>query len=162
MRDLDQEPALVPADYGYNLAFGLQKALDPTYGRYVVNTVIFNYVTDAAGTKKRIKSRKPMNITLCEDKRFLGFNQTKVSMYGIPKMQCIYNEDEFQLQGDFYSEVFKYIEIRVQKCMNTTTRQNCRAEEEINDFFRHQSLSLAMINSYFDYSDFNHRDLKSI
>ncbi len=68
MRDLDEEPPLIPADYGYNIAFGLPKPLDPTYGRYVVNTVIFSYVTDAAtGVKKRIKSKKPMNITLCED-----------------------------------------------------------------------------------------------
>jgi hypothetical protein len=83
-------------------------------------------------------------------------------MYGIPKMQCIKNQIDFKLQGDYYSETFKYLEIRLQKCLNTTTKQTCRSEEEIDDFFRYQTLSLAMINSYFDFSDFNYRDLKNI
>ena len=39
MRDLDAEDALIPADYGYNMAFGLPKLMDPSFGRYLVNTV---------------------------------------------------------------------------------------------------------------------------
>jgi hypothetical protein len=77
-------------------------------------------------------------------------------------MSCITNQDQFKLQGDFYSEVFSYIEIKLKKCLNTTSTNLCKSEEEIDNYFRYQSLSLAMINSYFDYSDFNRRDLKSI
>ncbi len=43
MRDLDAEDPLLPADYGYNLAFGLPKPMDPSFGRYLVNTVTFEY-----------------------------------------------------------------------------------------------------------------------
>ena len=43
MRDLDGADPLLPADYGYNLAFGLPKPIDPSYGRYLVNTVTFSY-----------------------------------------------------------------------------------------------------------------------
>jgi hypothetical protein len=43
MRDLDAVEPLLPADYGYNLAFGLAKPMDPLFGRYLVNTVTFDY-----------------------------------------------------------------------------------------------------------------------
>ena len=43
MRDLDVENPLLPADYGYNLAFGLPNPMDPSFGLYVVNTVSFDY-----------------------------------------------------------------------------------------------------------------------
>jgi hypothetical protein len=86
MKDLDAEPALIPSDFGFEVAFGLSRDLDPTIGRYVVNTVAFDYIQNVTGIRQRVKDRSPVNITQCEDKRFLGFNQTKVSMYGIPKM----------------------------------------------------------------------------
>jgi hypothetical protein len=90
MRDLDVEDPLLPADYGYNLAFGLPKPMDPSFGLYVVNTVSFDYYTnETTGVRRRFKTRTPVNVTPCEDRQFLGFNQSKVSMYGIPKMQCI-------------------------------------------------------------------------
>lgn len=44
MRDLDSEEPLVPHEFGFNVAFGLDKPLDQTYGSYVANTVTFNYV----------------------------------------------------------------------------------------------------------------------
>ena len=43
MRDLDAEDPLLPADYGYNLAFGLAKPMDLSFGKYIVNTVTFEY-----------------------------------------------------------------------------------------------------------------------
>jgi hypothetical protein len=43
MRDLDAEDPLLPADYGYNLAFGLAKPMDLSFGKYIVNTVTFDY-----------------------------------------------------------------------------------------------------------------------
>lgn len=85
MRNLDLEPPLIPADFGYDLAFGLPKVIDPTIGKYIVNRVAFDYVTDnSTGIRKRIKSRTPVNFSLCENRQFLGFNQSKVAMYGIP------------------------------------------------------------------------------
>ena len=35
-RDLDHEGPLYPKDYGFNLAFGLKRPIDPKYGRFVV------------------------------------------------------------------------------------------------------------------------------
>ena len=43
VRDLDAEDPLLPADYGYNLAFGLAKPMDFSFGKYIVNTVTFDY-----------------------------------------------------------------------------------------------------------------------
>ncbi len=39
-RDLDQEPSMIPSEYGFNIAFGflsMEGDLDPTYGQFVAN-----------------------------------------------------------------------------------------------------------------------------
>lgn len=52
-------------------------------------------------------------------------------------MMCFKNISDFILQGDFYSEKFNYLEIKVQKCINTTENKNgCKSESEINEFFK--------------------------
>ena len=43
MRDLDAEDPLLPVDYGYNLAFGLAKPMDSSFGKYIVNSVTFDF-----------------------------------------------------------------------------------------------------------------------
>jgi hypothetical protein len=80
-------------------------------------------------------------------------------MYGIHLLFCIKNITEFSLKGDFYSELFNYTEIRLQKCTNTSISQNCKSEEEIAEYFKHNTLSLVVINSYFEYTDFRSRPL---
>lgn len=64
-------------------------------------------------------------------------------------MICFKNKN-LTINGDYYSTDFKYIEIKLLKCtkncVNTTT--------ELNAFFEPLSFSVAFINSYFDYSDF--------
>jgi hypothetical protein len=65
------------------------------------------------------------------------------------------------LTGDFYSEEFSYAEFRLYKCQNDTKSDViCKTPDEIDNFFSDKSLSIAMINSYFDFSDYERRDLK--
>ena len=77
-------------------------------------------------------------------------------MYGIPKMQCMKDLKDLRLQGDFYSEFFTYLEIRLLKCMNTSVEGSikCKSEAEIDKFFQGETFSLALTNSYFDYLDY--------
>ena len=78
-------------------------------------------------------------------------------MYGIPKMYCLNNLRDMEIQGDFYSEFFSYLEIRLFKCSNSTSYARCKSENEINNFLLGEKFSLALINSYFDYIDFTPR-----
>ena len=75
-------------------------------------------------------------------------------MYGIPKMQCVKDPKDLKLQGDFYSEFFTYLEIRLVKCTNTTVYSKCKSDADIDRFFENESFSLAVTNSYFDYLDY--------
>jgi hypothetical protein len=43
MRDLDASPPLKPGDYGFNIAFGIGKPLDMSYGKFIVSTVSFGF-----------------------------------------------------------------------------------------------------------------------
>ena len=74
-------------------------------------------------------------------------------------MMCLKNK-YFSLQGDYYSEIFKYVEIRLYRCVNSTkSNVTCKSEKEIQDYFRYGQLSLILINSYFDFSVYEYRDL---
>ena len=75
-------------------------------------------------------------------------------MYGIPKMQCMKDPRDLELQGDFYSEFFTYLEIRLVKCTNTTGQIKCKSDADIDRFFQGETFSLALTNSYFDYLDY--------
>jgi hypothetical protein len=75
-------------------------------------------------------------------------------MYSIDKMLCIRNKDQFSLKGDFYSEEFKYLEIKLFKCKNNTSKMNCKNQTDIDKFFDPLYFSFAFINQYFDFSDY--------
>lgn len=78
-------------------------------------------------------------------------------MIGIPSMYCIDNS-LIVFEGDYYSPVYNYLVIKLEKCSETDTLI-CKDELEMNAFFRKQSLDLVLINSYVDYEDFTTRDL---
>lgn len=75
-------------------------------------------------------------------------------MYGISKQNCLKKKD-YELQGDFYSDTFKYLEIRLFKCRNMTTKQDCKDSDAINKFFEDLDFSVAFVNSYFDFTDYD-------
>lgn len=64
-RDLDHEEALVPRDYGFNIAFGLKRPIDPNYGQFLVYKVTqqYSYVN---GVKSKTKSKQKLEIIPCE------------------------------------------------------------------------------------------------
>ena len=83
-------------------------------------------------------------------------------MYGIPTLSCFKNLSDFSLRGDYYSESFSYLQIKLIKCTNTTSYNLCKTDDEIDAYFSHNTVSLAIINSYFDYTDYTIRPLDSI
>lgn len=75
-------------------------------------------------------------------------------MYNISKQNCLKKKD-YELQGDYYSENFKYLEIRLFKCRNATTKHECKDSDVINKFFEDLYFSVAFVNSYFDFTDYD-------
>lgn len=61
---------------------------------------------------------------------------------------------DYALKGDFYSDTFKYLEIRLFKCRNVTTKPDCKDSDAINKFFEDLDFGVAFVNSYFDFSDY--------
>ena len=155
LADLNKADALVPQKYGYDIAFGLNKTLDPSIGYFTFNQVNFNYVAQPDGSVSRIKSRIPLQFVPCGNDFFKGFNQTTIDMYSIPYMNCL-NFTGYQLQGDYYSEIFSYMQLRLFKCKNSTKKGStvCRDPEVIDSFFTSSTLSIPMVNSYVDFTDF--------
>jgi hypothetical protein len=75
-------------------------------------------------------------------------------MYNIPRLMCFKNRDNFTMNGDYYSEKFRYIEIKMYRCDKNSSKVKCKSETEIDEFFKDTTFSLPVMNSYFDYGDF--------
>lgn len=65
-----------------------------------------------------------------------------------------FKDQNYSLQGDFYSKHFRYIELRLYKCANSSTNDGCASNEEISDYFKVRKFSVAFVNSYFDFNDY--------
>jgi len=92
LADLNTKGSLTPSDYGFDIAFGLNKTLDPSIGYFSFMQVTFNYQT-VNGQTKRVKKRTSLPLVPCENNFFNGFNQTSVTMYSIPYMSCVNTKD---------------------------------------------------------------------
>lgn len=91
----------------------------------------------------------------CGDHYFNFIDQNQVNMFGINTLICPTSLN-YSLHGDFYSKDFKYIEIRLQKCLNSTKPNAtvCADENTINSFLDPLQFSMAFVNTYFDFNDY--------
>ena len=59
------------------------------------------------------------------------------------------------IQGDFNSKVFYGIRIEVDKCENTTENGNhCKSDDQINQLINSGYVEVSLVNSYFDFHDY--------
>jgi hypothetical protein len=147
--DLGEEPTLVPADFGFDIAFGLGEPLDPKYGYYEVRETrqYFN------ASKQKDKIRRTLPLVPCAQMTFNYSNWTEADIYGVSSYQCMSRKD-FRLQGQFYSNNFSYVEIRLFRCVNTTKSSNCASNEAIDAYFLKKKFNVAFVNHFFDIKDF--------
>ena len=73
----------------------------------------------------------------------------------IPNFNCI-SPGQVQLvfNGDYYSKNFTYLELTMQRCDNATFNNSCKSKDEIEAFMLNARVTIIMINSYFDFRDF--------
>lgn len=78
-------------------------------------------------------------------------DQAQVKLFGLQDYLCLKTKD-WPISGNYYSKNEKYIEIRGNRC---TTPALCETPDDIKDKVKGSYIDLVMINSYFDFEDFN-------
>ena len=69
-------------------------------------------------------------------------------------MMCVQDKAQYNLEGDFYSSDFRYLEVRVYKCNGKTSKVPCKKKAEIDAYFEAKYFSFAFVNSYIDFLNF--------
>jgi len=70
---------------------------------------------NAKGGYDRVKNKRDLLLVKCEMDNFKYKNRSEVMMYSIDKLMCIKDPD-FSLQGDLYSDRFRYLQLKLQRC----------------------------------------------
>ena len=58
------------------------------------------------------------------------------------------------MQGNYYSDVYNYLEIKLWKCQNSSSSAKCQNQTAIDNYINNQTLSFAFVNSLFDSTNF--------
>ena len=66
MRNLDEEDPFIPKEFGFDMAIGLDKELDPTIGYMTVNKVSFDYVISNNGARSRNRTKELLELGPCD------------------------------------------------------------------------------------------------
>ena len=63
--------------------------------------------------------------------------------------------NDYILQGDFNSKEFHGIRLEIAKCQNSTVNGNhCKTEEQIEAVIHSGYIDISLVNSYFDFDDY--------
>eukprot|EP00347_Sterkiella_histriomuscorum_P023757 403333491 len=156
-QDLNTAGKYKPYEYGFDLAFGVGVPLDAKYGSYQIRETYFYYTDqlDSNGNPIRLRTRTIIPFERCGTELLKYPKTDEIVKYGISDMMCFKNAN-YSLQGDFYSEEFRYLDIKLLKCKNSTSSKTiCASKEEIDTFFNAKQFKVAFINQYFDFQDFS-------
>ncbi|CDW73538.1 UNKNOWN [Stylonychia lemnae] len=76
----------------------------------------------------------------------------EIIAYGINEFSCLTDHD-YELQGGYFDDNYKYIELKLFKCRNLTGNESCYSPEQIDNYFQDEKLNFAFTNTYLDYKD---------
>jgi hypothetical protein len=107
------------------------------------------------GERNRIKETKPLALTECGNQYFNFDNKVDAKLYGIDRMMCVKDKDSYKIEGDYYATHFKYLEVKLLKCIPSNSIVPCKNASQIDAFFNPKMFSLAFVNSFFDFQDYN-------
>ena len=121
--DLNTAGPFQPSTVAFDFAFGTGAPLDPTIAYYSVNQVHYYYGPTVDGVQTRPKNKTPLPIEPCGADYFMYDNTTQVQYNRIYEYMCI-TDKNYTLEGDFYSNEFYYLEVKMTKCANSTANGN--------------------------------------
>ena len=73
----------------------------------------------------------------------------KIEKYIWPK------SNNLTVLGNKFSENFTYFEINFKRCVNDSNFNNWKSNDEINAALNKASLTIALVNTYYDFDDFS-------
>lgn len=126
--------------------------LDPKIATFEVNEVYFSFSEtekDEHGEPKRLKTKRPLEITACGQKGFNYPVEDAIDKFNIDRLTCLKKKD-YILQGDFFSDEFKYLEILLRKCTGPT----CKSQAEIAKVIDNLDMTFIVVNAYLDFTDY--------
>ena len=65
-------------------------------------------------------------------------------------MHCLTKAANYTLKGDFYSNDYQYLEVKLKRCHEN----NCKNMTEIDKSVQDLQLQLIVINAYLDFNDY--------
>lgn len=68
-----------------------------------------------------MKTKTPLKFSPCGDSAFNYADQDEVAKYRINTFNCLNDDQNFELQGNFYRDDMLYVELKLWKCQNATT-----------------------------------------
>jgi len=57
---------------------------------------------------------------LCGEKNFKYHDKKEILKYGLDKFYCLADKS-YSFQGGFYSDLMSYLEVKLYKCLNSST-----------------------------------------
>ncbi|CDW88099.1 accessory gland protein [Stylonychia lemnae] len=157
MRDMRSSESYRPQETGFDFAFGLNSDLDPRIGYFTVKQIGI-YTTDKKDSSgKAIKDKiiKELKYQKCGDQLFDFPNQQEILSQGISNYNCL-TDNDYQFQGNYFSDSFQYLEIKLWKCQNNTKISNlaCLSDTAINSYLDSEFFNFAFVNTFYDLTDF--------
>ena len=86
---------------------------------------------------------------------YFNFDQAEVQANGIDSFLCP-QEIKYVLQGNSIASSFRFFDLNITKCTNGTIEDvTWQSEEDIEEALMGAELNIALVNSYFDFEDYN-------
>ena len=67
---------------------------------------------------------------------------------------CLKNPN-FTIQGKFIGDFFKYLEIKLYKCDNSTSTVNCADTQEIDDVINDAQINVVFLNKKVEFENYS-------
>jgi hypothetical protein len=70
-------------------------------------------------------------------------------------MMCVKERDSYQIEGEYYSTHFRYLEVKLLKCNPSNSKVPCKNASQIEELFNPKMFSLAFVNAFFDFQNYD-------
>ncbi len=97
-----------------------------------------------------MKRKVPQEFTSCGIEEFDYPHVDEINKFSIDLLHCVKNPN-YTLKGDFYSDDYQYLEIKLKKCEGS----HCKNSTEIDRIVSHLRLQIVVVNAYLDFTDYN-------
>ena len=137
----------------FNFAFTYTaNGTDYTLDKSVVNVRVLHYVQTWINTttSKTIRTFSALEYDKWNG-AFDSISKTDASRIGINNYYWVKNSN-YSIAGTYYSPTFKYINLQMIRCRNSTT---WRSDDEIDSIIKNGRFSVSKINSYVNLYDYN-------